>query len=588
MKKRGFTLVEMLAVVIILGVILLVAIPQIQNQLANKKESVHEATLEMIYNATEDFTSADPSTFQKVYNDEADRSAYCITLQDLVDAGKLEAPIKNYKNGKELNLSYIVKAVTNQYNEFEYTFIESTDCDATSSELVFYYDPVLPKSGGTYPTLYSGMIPVVYKNGYWVKASMYEAWYNYAAGKNMWANAVTVNAKASTCDKDCIDSAQKHTRSYYEKAIAGTKISMDDINGMYVWLPRYEFKITTPYGVGTGTSATAPGIIDVNFIAKTDNTPTSGYTVHPAFSFGGKNLGGMWVAKFEASAEPGSKCALNSDAPNCNNAKTRLNVTPNKNSWRYISIGNAYSVASNMSVNTSYYGLKSTNVDTHLMKNTEWGAVAYLAQSKYGRFGKDGKEIFTNQYYNNGTLTGCTSGASGTGINQSTACIDAKGNFLNYQYEASYRGSTSGTINGIFDMSGGASEYVMGNYNRNEASGGIVLNNIYEEVENENGEIEQVLKTPKIDDKYINIYASKTCANKECVGAALLKGEYSLTGSNWWLDQYDFGVTDLDSWLIRGGSYNLKSENLGIFTVSKASGAANDKIGFRPVITGLN
>ena len=54
MGRKGFTLVEMLAVVVIMGLILIVVIPQIQNQLANRKESVHEATLEMIYDAAED------------------------------------------------------------------------------------------------------------------------------------------------------------------------------------------------------------------------------------------------------------------------------------------------------------------------------------------------------------------------------------------------------------------------------------------------------------------------------------------------------------------------------------------------------
>ena len=30
------------------------------------------------------------------------------------------------------------------------------------------------------------------------------------------------------------------------------------------------------------------------------------------------------------------------------------------------------------------YGLDASTVDTHMMKNMEWGAVAYLTSSKYG------------------------------------------------------------------------------------------------------------------------------------------------------------------------------------------------------------
>lgn len=591
MKKKGFTLVEMLAVVVIMGLILLVVIPQIQNQISNRKESIHETTLEMIYNAADDFTSSDPSTFQKIYNDDGNRTIYCISLQELVNAGKLEAPIKNYTNGEELDLSYIIQAVTNQFNEFEYTLTESAECDFDIEPVKVYYDPTLPVNGDTYPVLYDGMIPVVYENGHWVKASMYKVWYNYASGKGMWANAVTVNTNASQCKEDCIDTLRKHGREYYQNARVGEAISMDDINGMYVWIPKFEYKVSG-FGSGSGTSATSPGSIDVNFIAKNTTTPTSGYTIHPAFKFGDRQIGGIWVAKFEASANPESNCYLGSEASNCNKAsetkknepKLYVTVTPNKNSWRYISIGNAYKAVSLMNASTSFNGLKST-VDTHLMKNTEWGAVAYLSQSSYGKYGKDGKEVFPNMYFNNATLTGCTLGKSGNNLSKVTLCQDSDGNKLNYNYAASYSGSTSGTIYGIFDMAGGTWEYVMGNFNRNEGSGSIILNDIYVEVEDEEGNVTQELKTKRINDKYVDVYKTTTCADKECAGSAMLKTELSLS-SNWWLDMYDFAVTDLEPWLIRGGSWELKSQELGIFALSKASGASNATIGFRPVIVG--
>lgn len=598
MKKKGFTLIEMLAVIVILGIILIVAIPQIQNQLANKKDEVNKATLQMIYDATEIYTASDPSTFQKLYNNETNRSVYCITLKELVDAGKLESPIKDFKTGDELNLSYQVRAITNKYNEFEYAFVKDEnpiECyqsyDVTQVET--YKDETLPVNGGTYPTIYSGMIPVVYKNGYWVKASLYEEWYNYTKGN--WANAVTVNVKASSCDGNCIDTAQKHSRDYYLKAKAGTKISMDDINGMYVWIPKFEYKITAPYGIsidGKAVSATSPGMIEISFIEKNKTKASSSYNVHPAFTFGEKALGGIWVAKFEASPESTSKCALN--GINCNSNETKFDIVPNRNSWKNISLLNAYKVTSSMKSNTNYYGLKPSVVNTHLMKNNEWGAVAYLSQSAYGRYGvSNGKEIFVNKYYKDATLTGCTAGKAGTNINVMTDCKDNDNNKLNYNYEASYSGSTSGTIYGIFDMSGGLYEYVMGNYNRFESKGGIPLNDVYEEVEKINEETnepytEQVLKVSKINDKYVDIYNENICSIGECVGSALLKSEFNLSGSNWWLDEYNLSVNEDNSWLIRGGSYNINSSLDGIFAVSTTTGEPSDKIGFRPVIVGAN
>ena len=48
------------------------------------------------------------------------------------------------------------------------------------------------------------------------------------------------------------------------------------------------------------------------------------------------------------------------------------------------------------------YGFLETELDTHAMKNMEWGAVAYLSQSKYGKYGNssfagDNKEIYQNK-----------------------------------------------------------------------------------------------------------------------------------------------------------------------------------------------
>ena len=51
---------------------------------------------------------------------------------------------------------------------------------------------------------------------------------------------------------------------------------------------------------------------------------------------------------------------------------------------------------------TTNYGFSGSTYGTHMMKNIEWGAVAYLSQSKYGKYGNTtysgaNKEIYQNQ-----------------------------------------------------------------------------------------------------------------------------------------------------------------------------------------------
>ena len=51
MNKKGFTLVELLGVIVILGIIALISIPPILNQMASSEQSIDEATLRVVYSA---------------------------------------------------------------------------------------------------------------------------------------------------------------------------------------------------------------------------------------------------------------------------------------------------------------------------------------------------------------------------------------------------------------------------------------------------------------------------------------------------------------------------------------------------------
>ena len=53
MKKNGFTLVELLAVIVILGVILVVAIPKILNVIDASKEDAIKSTAKMLATSAE-------------------------------------------------------------------------------------------------------------------------------------------------------------------------------------------------------------------------------------------------------------------------------------------------------------------------------------------------------------------------------------------------------------------------------------------------------------------------------------------------------------------------------------------------------
>ena len=389
------------------------------------------------------------------------------------------------------------------------------------------------------PKMDSNMIAVRHDGYNWVKTDKTSGWYNY--GRGIWANAVTVSSS---------------TREKYLNAGVGTVINMDDIETMWVWLPRYSYTITSEDGtnyygkrgvyLSDSPTKALPGEIDIKFIgtdvkekgtARYNNTeePKNWYTPD-AFTFGDEELSGIWVGKFETS---------NTTQSNSNSTTPDPIIKPNVSSWKSINVSNIYNVGLKVSAEGNMYGF-STVMNSHAMRNDEWAAVAYLSQSAYGKLGNVNfinadKEIYQNK--SNGFITGCSSGAPS--VSGSYGCPYTYDDNTRDESGVSGKGvgaSTTGTIYGIYDMSGGAWEYVMGNYN--DTIGGSGFSDPL-----------------TLDSKYYNKYTSSTL-DEACNGSVCLSHGLSETAG--WYDDYQTMITEQNPWLLRGGSYDANS-NAGVF-----------------------
>ena len=369
------------------------------------------------------------------------------------------------------------------------------------------------------PVLAEGMIPIAYDGTNWVKADTNNTdnnWYNYK--NKMWANAVMVTSA---------------TRDTYMNANNGTVIPEDDILAYYVWIPRYRYKL---FNVDF-TSGTSPQVIDVEFVYGTSrqndettcqvsdtgeetcqNKANGNWYTHPAFTMinasGNKTeLKGIWVGKFEVSG-----------------STTAPRVKPGVSSLRSITVANMYNTGK-LFRSTDYITSNGINQsDSHMMKNIEWGAVAYLKQSNYG-LGITGITINDNSSF-------YTGGGSGT------------------SYKTNTEQSTSGNITGVYDMSGGAFEYVMGNYNKTAGDSGLTVSGIPAE--------------------HIDIY-SGTSVSASHLGDAL--GETA----GWYINYADF-VLSRHPWFSRGGNC-LSGGDAGVFGFIYSTGEGYNSYGFRVVLS---
>ena len=409
------------------------------------------------------------------------------------------------------------------------------------------------------------------------------AWYNYTAGQNKWANAKN-----------------------------------PDDGSYFVWIPRYAYRITylndqnkpsgyfdgrgmvdlagniitsangatfTPRATsiiknGTQTSIMATVLDDgVNVVEKNGYQ----YIVHPAFEtnldLGGwsSDLPGFWCAKFEMSREDSSDSGVSwSNTTDTGNVLTknagnsdyiRAVSRPNVPSWRGINIANCYT-------NSYYY---DRNKESHLMKNSEWGAVAYLS---YSQFGRDGQEIIINN--NNAHETGRaakTVNASGASVSSTYSY-----NQIDNGNPAGELASSTGNIYGIYDLSGGAWDLVAA-FNKNY-SGDYFTNESYKDNNSKHFASYNGLST-----KYATAYSGTGNvqgtdiyivgvigdATKEVFTNIKLDDNYR----NWFTD-YSMFLSN-HPFLERGGNF-VDTSAAGIFSSFRSSGYIAANASFRIVL----
>ncbi len=377
-------------------------------------------------------------------------------------------------------------------------------------------------SGASAPVLASNMIPVYYDDlkNVWKCADKdnkdsLTRWYNY--DYKMWANAVTINYSDSSIKNKYFNSDGTL------KIKPGEEVLMDDITTMWVWIPR--FNTTTPSNYNGGTQ-TQPNAIDVTFVKQNE-------VALDAFTFGNKELSGFWYGKFEVGhitlASSSTNDSLGCTNEICSNANGII-IKPNVTSLARSNVSNFFYASRSMEQANNSFGFVSSEVDTHMSKNNEWGAVAYLTHSIYGRC--TSSTTCTEVGINN-------NGSYKTGYGAKAGSSDSATNGA-YNTTLGKDASTTKNIYGIYDMSGGRYEYVMGVYNNAKSSSGF---------------------NSLPDSKYYNNYTTT-----EYQGHAL----YGTKG--WYYDGNDVLDTS-KSWYARGGGYN-SGATAGVFNYYTYYGGA--------------
>ena len=357
--------------------------------------------------------------------------------------------------------------------------------------------------------------------------------------------------------------------NYEENRWANAEVEIDygegnqKIKSYFVWIPRYAYRIIyfkdepskNEYLNETKTEnetiieeqairegkiigySDSRGIVSIDTegtIKKVSGTTSLNiggnyFRVHPAFIDDSKNdyenggwdeeLPGIWVGKYETSLvnksdssniNTSSSTIGNKIVDSANNTDKAIAVQPNMKSWRNCTIGNQYTSA------------KAYNTN-------EWGAVAYLTESKYGRNGTE-VEINDNRSY----IT------ADEGIS------------------ANPEQSSTGNETGIYDLRGGAYEYVAAYCN-----GSSLLSN-GSSFASQNG----------TSTEYATAYTGTN------VSTDYKPGDATYETRGWHSDSASFVISDRP-FFVRGGDSYYDASGAGVFCYGRNDGDSVGNLSFR-------
>ncbi len=120
--KKGFTLAELLGVIVLISILVIVAVPSVINQIRRNVVKADEVVMVLLEEATNEFMRNNETIYP--FNNN---TTHCIALQQLADANKISPPIINPSTNVTIPLNYSMRVeIGNKGNaEITYTLVEN-------------------------------------------------------------------------------------------------------------------------------------------------------------------------------------------------------------------------------------------------------------------------------------------------------------------------------------------------------------------------------------------------------------------------------------------------------------------------------
>lgn len=376
--KKGFTLIEVLGVIILLGLLALIVFPSVVNQMKKIDSNINESTKKIIYMAADEFIADN----KEKYQDNIDCNSFIvIEIKDLINDGYLanNIDIKNYK---------YVKINIENGNSNSYKMLEDLENhDLFDNGEVIYFNPTTGKkcnendyktnlnNYSTTNTLSDGTkSPTGLKNGcmkwYAFNDSVNNGLVNLMLDHNTTAK-VAWNTSKNNKDgmKEIVTALKNDTDSWHES------LTLDNYNYYDNYdYTGYKARIITADEIAkiTGADIALEWSGDKNYIS---NNPVIGVSISHFFLDGSFGSDPLWQTQVVNSTNKSKYNWLNNYINACLQFGCDVEDTSNAGYWTSTPISNdatlAFHVGNAISISGWYIDRAATGIRPVIMLNKE-------------------------------------------------------------------------------------------------------------------------------------------------------------------------------------------------------------------------
>lgn len=129
MNRKGFTLAEILGVIVIISLLLILIVPTIINNISSSGEDAEDTGNEIIFNAADLYIREHSEEYPT-----GKSGKYCVAISDLINDGKLTEPVIDVTTGEDIsNKSVLVTIYSTGSKEYEIKDAKCSDLSTSPS-----------------------------------------------------------------------------------------------------------------------------------------------------------------------------------------------------------------------------------------------------------------------------------------------------------------------------------------------------------------------------------------------------------------------------------------------------------------------